>query len=119
MSFEAEDQTIEDMMEQMISGVDCNMYVLTNTHKLNGAVLMTYPEILREFAMQHQVEKVIVIPSSIHEALLLIGDSVLNMEFDYFNSMVQEVNDTTVNDDEILNNHCYLYTVSDNKLTMI
>ena len=69
--------------------------------------------------MQHQVEKVIVIPSSIHEALLLIGDSVMNMEFDYFNSMVQEVNDTTVNDDEILNNHCYLYTVSDNKLTMI
>ena len=119
MSFEADDQTVEDMMEQMISGVDNNMYVLTNTHKLNGAVLMTYPEILREFAMQHQVEKVIVIPSSIHEALLLIGDSVLNMEFDYFNSMVQEVNDTTVNDDEILNNHCYLYTVSDNKLTMI
>ena len=119
MSFEADDQTVEDMMEQMISGVDNNMYVLTNTHKLNGAVLMTYPEILREFAMQHQVEKVIVIPSSIHEALLLIGDSVMNMEFDYFNSMVQEVNDTTVNDDEILNNHCYLYTVSDNKLTMI
>lgn len=118
MSFEADEQTIEDMMEQMVSGVD-NMYVLSNTHKLNGAVLMTYPEILREFAMQHQVEKVIVIPSSIHEALLLIGENVLETEFDYFNAMVQEVNDTTVNDDEILNNHCYLYTVLDNKLTMI
>lgn len=119
MGFEADEQTIDEMLEQMTADADNNMYVLTNTNKLNGAVLMTYPEILKEFAIQHHVERMVLIPSSIHEALIIIGDEILNSGYDYFNSMVQEVNTNNVAEDEILNDHCYLYTLEENKLTMI
>lgn len=119
MSFEADEQTVDEMLEQMTADADNNMYVLTNTNKLNGAVLMTYPEILKEFAIQHHVERMVLIPSSIHEALIIIGDEILNSGYDYFNSMVQEVNTNNVAEDEILNDHCYLYTLEENKLTMI
>lgn len=117
MSFDADDETIEEMLSQADDATG-NMYVLTNGKKFNGAVYMTYPELLHDFAVQHNQERLIVIPSSIHEALILTLGSD---ETDYlrFNEMVQEVNCTQVAEDEILAEHCYLFTAADNKLSMI
>jgi Ca2+-binding EF-hand superfamily protein len=117
MMFEADDATIEEMLGQIKENEDGAMYVLTNSKKIDGAILMAYPEVLKEFALNHGIEKLVVIPSSVHECLLVVPEGL--QSFEQFNNMVQEVNASQVAEDEILADHCYLYDLSCNKLSMI
>ena len=48
-----------------------NLYVLTNKEKLNGATIILYENLLSEFAKEIGVKELIILPSSIHETLIL------------------------------------------------
>lgn len=82
------------------------MYVLTNTSKLYGASCILYPGVLSDFSQKHNCD-FYIIPSSIHEVLLIPKKS----ETDYtdLNMMIQEVNATQVQEEEILSDHVYCY----------
>lgn len=83
------------------------MYVLTNRDKLNGASAMLYSDKIRELADRLQSD-LIILPSSVHEVLLLPDDH--EQKYDFYRQMVEEVNTTQVEPEEILSYNLYRYS---------
>ena len=81
------------------------MYVLTNEWKLKGASALLYPELIEDIA-QEENSDLIVIPSSIHEILIVEASG---MDKDGISQMVQEVNSQQVDEQERLSDHAYFY----------
>lgn len=92
----------------------CLMWVLTNTKKLNGAVVMLYPEVFKGLADEIRSD-LYVLPSSIHE-VIAIPDSGLEPE--ELKSMVCAVNSSEVSKDEFLSGNVYKYIRTENRLVI-
>ena len=95
-------------MSSLISGLvgGCKMYVLTNKQKCMGASAVLYSEELKEFSDKCQTD-IIMIPSSIHEWIVFPksgSDSV-----DRILEMIEEVNRTCVEPEEVLSYRIYIY----------
>lgn len=88
---------------------ELNGSILTNYLRVNGASCMLYPNLLAEIADIYE-DNLVIIPSSIHE-LLIIPEKNIGEAYtaDNFNSLVEEVNETSLPDIEILSDHVYLY----------
>ena len=82
------------------------MYVLTNSNQVNGAVYMCDKEVLSLIAEQLGAD-LIVIPSSIHETIIL--KDTQNMSMSELNAMVEAVNAEAVDPQERLGNSVYLF----------
>lgn len=85
---------------------DCNnrLYVLTNDVGINGAACILYPGLLSLISSLTSPD-FYIIPSSIHEILILKAEP--NDSRENLNAMIREVNLTQVNEEEILSNHVY------------
>lgn len=81
------------------------LYVLTNHRKINGAAVILYPDILKELAKRFS-GGFYIIPSSVHEVLLLKEDEIGE---ERLNGMVREVNETQMEPEEVLADHVYYY----------
>ena len=112
----------ENMKDILVEAADMNfpqemeMYVLTNKTRINGAVVIAYKGLLEEIA-ERLDDNFYIIPSSIHEVLIIPWKSV-NAEYTFkdFNEMVEEVNETQLTDDEMLSNHIYFYNKTDGSI---
>ncbi len=82
------------------------LYVCTNESKINGAGVILYDGLLHEFADKMNCD-FYIIPSSIHETLLVPMTS--DMEVSYLRSMVHEVNGAELLPEEILSDNVYIY----------
>ena len=82
------------------------MYVLTNHSKLYGASCILYPNVLSNFAKKMNCD-FYILPSSIHEVLLLPKEA--DSDIYDLNMMIHEVNDTQVQEEDILSDHVYCY----------
>lgn len=92
------------------------LFVATNETKTNGATCMLDKGVVKSLAEKENVKKVAVIPSSIHEIILMPLRSEDDMaEVESLNRMIAEVNETQVRPDEVLGNHVYIYNVVDNE----
>ena len=91
------------------------MYVLTNKDKHYGATTMLYNEVLDKLASQIDRD-LVVIPSSIHEVILLPYDD--EMDIEAVTKMVQEVNQDVVDQEEMLSNHAYIYNRTTRQIEM-
>ena len=91
------------------------MYVLTNKKKYLGAAVMLYPNILEDFACACQ-KNLVIIPSSIHEVLLIPVEGIEDEET--LSKMVQEVNDLQVEAEEVLSDHIYYFDRSVGEITI-
>ena len=99
-----EDEGIEDMHQEV------PMYVLSNKSRVNGASCILYKDILKDFAMV--VDKdLYVLPSSIHEVILLPSDGT--QESEQLKEMVREINQSQVEEEEVLSDSVYYYRRSD------
>lgn len=85
-------------------------YVLSNEPRLNGAAAMMYDDILKNFADEQEVDEVIIIPSSIHEVILIPKPENSDISEKKCYEMVNEVNSTSVEPEEILSNNIYIYS---------
>ena len=83
------------------------MYVMTNKDMVLGAVTMIFDDVLDELIME-KYRGVYIIPSSIHEVILV--PDLGNMDRDNLNSMICEVNSTSLLEQEILSNNAYYYS---------
>lgn len=97
--------------EQMCGIVDreCSgpeMYVLTNTCGINGAISITNDDFVEEFARNYG-EKFVVLPSSIHEVICVVN--VDEEDYEHLSTMVKEVNITQIMPEEILSDNIYIY----------
>ena len=92
------------------------MFVATNNAGINGAGVMLYDNLLKDFSDRIKSD-FIIIPSSIHETLFLPADHMTNT--DDLIAMVREVNSTQVAPDEILSDNIYLYNRATDHVEMI
>ena len=82
------------------------MYVLSNKSRVEGAACMLYPDLIQDFADAID-SSFYIIPSSIHELLLLPAEH--DEESREIKSMIREINDTQVSEEEILSYSLYFY----------
>ena len=94
----------EEPMERMR---DDRLYVLSNYRKINGAATMLYPRLL-ERIYEGFSGNFFVIPSSVHEVLLIKETEAEEEAF--LNCMVREVNESQVEPEEVLSDHVYYYS---------
>lgn len=84
-------------------------YVLTNTSKINGAATLLYEGMLNKLEQRFE-SGFYIIPSSVHEVLLL---AETKESVEELNRMVREVNDSQVAPEEVLSDHVYFYSSSE------
>ena len=83
------------------------LYVLTTSSRLNGAIGMLQTGLLKAFMQKHKAEKLLIFPSSVHEVLLLPYNNEIAKENLY--EMVREVNETKVEEVDFLSDNVYLF----------
>ena len=89
------------------------LYCLTNRSGKYGAAAIQYPGVLKECAEKCGMDMV-VFPSSVHEILLMPlgeGDSL-----DDFTEWVREINQSKLEEDEVLSDHVYRYDYKTGRL---
>ena len=89
------------------------MYVLTNRIRLHGASCILYEDLLSSLSGKLK-DDFYIIPSSIHEVLLVPHTAV--GERKDLDTLVCEVNATQVPEEEILSDHAYLYSRKENAI---
>lgn len=106
---------MKDLLTEAITGKqeyyyqeeDSPIYVLTNTAKLHGAACILYDDLLENISKEFDCS-LYIIPSSIHEVLLLSGYKELDITL--LNNIIKEVNMSYVSRDEILSDHAYFFS---------
>lgn len=91
------------------------MYVLSNSTKINGASCLLYQKVLEEFSNKIQKD-FYILPSSIHEVIFV----PVNKDYSKCElvEMVKEVNQTQVQEEEILSDTVYYYSKKEGKIRM-
>lgn len=116
------EEAIIKSMAETLSELGCNdwlepenvpmMYILTNTSHIHGATMMLRDTVFKELTEKFESD-LVVIPSSIHELLLVPIKNLFIFYQWQFNEMVQMVNREQVDPMEILSDHVYLYRRND------
>ncbi len=102
---------MKELLEEM-TGVelekqyDVPMYVLTNKEKIFGASVLLYSEKIQELA-EKTGKNLLILPSSVHEVLLMPDEE--DREYGFYRQMVEEVNTTQVDPEEVLSYSLYCY----------
>lgn len=106
----------EEWMQESSIRESASMYILTNRKRSQGAASLLYPGILEKIAGKLNGD-FYLLPSSVHEIVVLKDTRQETPSL--LRSMIQEVNDTLVEPEEILSYHLYYYHVSDKKITIV
>lgn len=101
--------------EEVFFNDDLGMYILTNNEKNFGAAHIVCEKSLKKVASFLNGD-FIVIPSSIHEVIIL--PYVTNISSEELREMVNEVNITQVAEHEILSYNVYIYRNEDEQLSI-
>jgi hypothetical protein len=104
-----------DMEEEELSE-STPMYVLTNKSGIDGAACILYTDLLKDFA-SHIEKSFYVIPSSVHEVILVPTDD--NTEADEIRRMIKDINDTQVKTEEVLSYSLYYFDRESGRLTVL
>ncbi|MCI8639587.1 MAG: hypothetical protein HFG41_10765 [Coprococcus sp.] len=89
------------------------MYVLSNQKRNMGAAAMLYPDIMGE-AESLIGENFYILPSSIHEVILIPESHGVNRE--QLKSMVEEINKTEVEPEDVLSDSVYYYSGKEGRI---
>ena len=84
-----------------------DLRILTNREKLNGASVILYDGVLEREAKEAGGD-IYVIPSSVHEVLLVKKDE--GMDVSDVASMIKDINETMVSPEEVLSDSLYSYS---------
>ena len=88
--------------------------VLSNTERTHGAACILYPGVLEKLAQKEQ-RNLYIIPSSVHETLLIAdtgGDDLADM----IKETIVDVNRTQIAPEEVLSDSLYYYDLSEKQL---
>lgn len=92
------------------------MYVLSNRYRIDGAACILYPTLPARICNRLE-SSFYIIPSSIHELLILPSDNT--DDSDKIREMIKEINDTQVSAEEILSYSLYFYEREENRLYIV
>ena len=88
--------------------------MITNDSQMHGAIGMLQTNLLLEYMKKHHTERLIIIPSSIHEVLLIPCDPETDVQS--FKEMIREVNATQLQPEEVLSDNAYIYDGNEIKI---
>ena len=91
------------------------MYVLTNQKNLYGAACMLYEGVLEMFS-QELGEDVYILPSSVHEVILVPASIAFPVK--ELKEMVKEINETQIPKEEVLSETIYKYSMKERGFCM-
>jgi hypothetical protein len=97
---------------------ELSMYVLYNRQRLLGAGLMMVPNVMREAAELMGCDNIVIIPSSVHETMLLPCEEG-KTDFTEMTEIIREVNQNSLEEEEILSDHPYLYCREQDKIVCV
>ena len=99
----------EDLAEKMEDPLfllhDPGIIIVSNTKRYKGAAAILNKDALRAYAENNKLDRFFIIPSSIHECLLLPYDE--DMTLGLVTGFLREINKTEVDDIDILSNYVY------------
>ncbi len=108
-------EILASLMPESMEGDECvkggQMLVLTNKSRQYGAAGILDREILRQFG-----KDAYILPSSIHETILVPAEEGMNEED--LDRMVKEVNSTQVEEQEVLSDHVYYFSFESDEIRM-
>lgn len=100
---------LEEIMDTVIDAPipgEKELYVMTNSNRTYGAAAMIYDAGKIQELADSLEKNLYIIPSSIHEVLLVPDDGQKPEEL---NCMINEVNSTVLDKGDILSDHAYFY----------
>lgn len=92
------------------------LMVLTNSRRFHGAACILYPGLLRQIGEQRQ-DSFYLIPSSIHEVLIL--DRSAGQKPEEIREMIREVNTRHVAAEEVLSDNLYYYDFNSKTIQIV
>ncbi len=98
---------LNKMFDGMVKNDSYSLQVLTNETGVNGAIYMTYEDLLRKYADEIQRD-LYILPSSIHEVLLMPYTDELSKE--ELSGMVRDINEYVVDDMDFLSDEVYFFS---------
>ncbi len=101
-----EDQILNLLTPEVLSDREKALFVLGNRDRIQGAAAIIYRGVLQDVA-DHLDKDIYVLPSSIHEVILMPDDGVFRGA--QLSEMVREVNETQLLEQEVLSEHVYLF----------
>ena len=93
-----------------------SLLVISNDSTMFGAINMFNMEILNNAAFLLCAKEIYIIPSSIHEIIVCAKD---DMDSEQLKSIIKEVNESFVREDEILSNNLYLFNRETKKIVIL
>ncbi len=96
------------------SNFESNLYVCSNKQSIYGAAVLLYPNFIQELAKRFQCD-LTIIPSSVHEVLILPGTEVDHFHLD---EMIESVNELELQTTDILSDHAYYYYRDSDEIRM-
>ena len=107
------DEVMADLLgAQVISPI----YILTNQDGNNGAAVILYEGVLKDFAKTVESD-LFILPSSIHEMLLIPYEDGVNIR--ELREMVKHINSTEVPMEDVLSDNVYLYRRETDTVTIL
>lgn len=110
------EQVADQMMGEVAGEERAPMYVLSNQSRILGAACILYQNLMEKFA-EEVGKDFYVLPSSVHELILV--PALENVKTPNLSSMVEEVNQTQLEEEEVLANHAYYYSRATGKLSVV
>lgn len=108
-----EEDDYELWMEMHIRKDETGMYVLSNFSRLYGAGVILYDGVLESCAKQLGAD-LYILPSSVHEVILIPDEGQITKE--KLEQMVREVNETQVEEQELLSDYIYYFSRREKKV---
>lgn len=105
-----------DEFEPNTNNDDTTMFVFTNKIGINGAGGFACKTALKKLADKFD-SGLYILPSSIHELLVIPMETDNKLTRFSFTEMVQEVNKSEVRPEERLSDHCYYYSKVTEEIT--
>lgn len=109
------DEVLPDVMEYLDDGADIDkLHILTNQQGVNGANGILYTDLIRDFAKERNSD-VYILPSSVHELVLLCAGSE---EKEHLSELIKQVNKYIVTEAEYLSDNVFIYDLEKDKITI-
>jgi hypothetical protein len=97
--------------EEEVEDVDIQGHVLTNTENNFGASCILCDGVLEEYAEKMNCEKVVILPCSVHEVILMPYSSEKGEEYlEFYDEVVRSVSESVLGKEEYLSDHIYIYS---------
>lgn len=91
------------------------MHVITNRYSMKGASAIYFPEVFKDLSDKLEND-LHILPSSVHDCIAVTADT---LDAGELQQMVQEINETQVQRDEVLTNNVYRYVRETNEIIQV